>query len=96
MFVFLSYWPSGASIYQFEQYLQFTKDGKFQKFDYGADENTEIYGTENPPVYDLGKVRFPVGLFYGKQDVLYLEKVRGNSLEHNIVIFFFLEQPTIA
>ena len=47
----------------------------FQKFDYGAARNLQEYGSEKPPVYDLSKIKLPVCLFYGKNDVYYGEEV---------------------
>ncbi|KAJ3642378.1 hypothetical protein Zmor_025172 [Zophobas morio] len=74
LLLFTSYWPSGVSVYQLEHFLQISKDHKFQKYDYGTHKNKEIYGTENPPVYNLTNVQFPVSLFYGTHDVLFLQK----------------------
>ena len=70
------------SVYQLEHFLQISKDHKFQKYDYGTHKNKEIYGTENPPVYNLTNVQFPVSLFYGTHDVLFLQKVCGNYFQH--------------
>jgi hypothetical protein len=49
--------------------------GKFQKFDYGRRKNLEVYGQEEPPEYDLGKVKVPAYLLYGKNDIYTTERV---------------------
>ncbi|XP_028169330.1 lipase 3-like [Ostrinia furnacalis] len=44
---------------------------KFQQFDYGyAERNQRIYGSDNPPEYDLSKVTLNVTLFWAKNDLL--------------------------
>ncbi|XP_064487609.1 gastric triacylglycerol lipase-like isoform X5 [Ornithodoros turicata] len=39
-----------------------------QKFDYGPEVNSEVYGQVDPPEYTLGNVRTDVGLFWSKGD----------------------------
>lgn len=42
---------------------------KFRQFDYG-DENENIYGTSEPPEYDVSKIRSPIVLHYADNDWL--------------------------
>lgn len=44
--------------------------GHFRYFDYGPIENERVYGSIIPPSYDLSKVRVPMCLIYGENDVL--------------------------
>lgn len=44
--------------------------GSFRKFDYGSIENLKIYGSTQPPKYDLEKVKPPVAVFYSENDFL--------------------------
>lgn len=43
---------------------------EFRQFDYGIERNQEVYGTSEPPAYNLNNVRAPVTLFYGNYDAL--------------------------
>jgi lysosomal acid lipase/cholesteryl ester hydrolase len=69
---YLSYDPSGVSVKAFTHFTQlmFTKDPKFQMYDYGKEENLEKYGTESPPVYDISKIQTKIAIFYGENDNL--------------------------
>jgi len=76
---------SGASLYTVGQLLQVIKTNKFGMFDWGKKTNKLLYGQNNPPDYDIRKVRSPVTLFYAKNDAIvsessvdYLEKTLPN------------------
>ncbi|KAL3265248.1 hypothetical protein HHI36_009462 [Cryptolaemus montrouzieri] len=45
------------------------EDRRFKKFDYGPEKNRELYSSDVPPDYDLSKIKTPVAIFVGKQDV---------------------------
>ncbi|KAK9870231.1 hypothetical protein WA026_006316 [Henosepilachna vigintioctopunctata] len=49
-------------------YLQIFNTGIFRRYDYGKKENLNIYGSIEPPEYDLGKISAPVALFWGEND----------------------------
>uniref|UniRef100_A0A4P6D911 Lipase n=2 Tax=Rhodnius TaxID=13248 RepID=A0A4P6D911_RHOPR len=62
--------PAGASTKQLIHYAQLATNGeKFRQFDYG-DENENIYGTSEPPEYDVSKIRSPIVLHYADNDWL--------------------------
>lgn len=42
----------------------------FQQFDNGAEENLKLYGTKEPPKYDLTKVKVPIAIFHSENDFL--------------------------
>lgn len=43
----------------------------FRKFDYDdANENLQLYGSTQPPMYNLEKVKVPVAIFYSDNDFL--------------------------
>ncbi|XP_063921264.1 gastric triacylglycerol lipase-like [Zophobas morio] len=75
LLLYFNNWPGGISFYQIQHYVQIMNSKMFQKFDYGAARNLQEYGSEKPPVYDLSKIKLPVCLFYGKNDVYYGEEV---------------------
>ncbi|KAG5877797.1 hypothetical protein JTB14_019589 [Gonioctena quinquepunctata] len=59
---------AGAEVYT--HFVQLYQSGVFQNFDYGELKNLEIYGTTNPPPYDLSKVPVPISIFQGANDFL--------------------------
>jgi len=68
---YLSMLPSGAGYKSFAHYAQFINSKKFQRYDYGAKMNVEIYGQSTPPIYDLNNIiNFPIALFGGSGDEL--------------------------
>lgn len=68
--VLFAHVPSGAATKQLVHYGQEVVAGRFQKFDYGENKNTEVYGLKKPPVYPVGKITAPVAIFYSKEDWL--------------------------
>lgn len=54
-----------------EHWKQTFDGGVFKAFDYGSKAlNIVHYGTENPPVWNLGNIRVPMRLFAGSSDRL--------------------------
>lgn len=51
-------------------FAQLATTGRFQKFDYGCEENLIHYKQETPPEYNLKNVKVPVAVYYGKTDSL--------------------------
>lgn len=39
-----------------DHFEQIIRKGKFAKYDFGAKKNQDIYGTKEPPVYDLSRI----------------------------------------
>ena len=66
------------SFQQVQHYFQLVKSGKFRKFDYHS-KNKRIYGTEEPPEYDLSKITASLYIYRSTEDSLSSQKVR-NSL----------------
>jgi pimeloyl-ACP methyl ester carboxylesterase len=64
------------SIGQFKHFKQISKSRKFQYFDYG-DKNIRIYGSKNPPEYNLGRVTVPIYIYWGTLDSTIDRKVSG-------------------
>lgn len=61
--------------------IQFAgNEGKFEQFDYGRKKNMEIYGTYDPPAYDLSKFRIPVYLIRGENDLVCTKEVRSDLI----------------
>ncbi|XP_058828264.1 lipase 1-like [Topomyia yanbarensis] len=68
--VIVGHIPAGASIKQFVHYGQIVRSGRFRQFDYGSENNTQMYQSPEPPEYNLTYVRAPVAIYYGTQDQL--------------------------
>ncbi|KAH0818291.1 hypothetical protein GEV33_004500 [Tenebrio molitor] len=74
---FFSHFPTSWAVNQAIQYSQMNNADKFQKFDYGKTKNLEEYGQDTPPEYDLGKIKLPVYLLYGVNDIF----ITGKSVK---------------
>lgn len=66
----MGHFPAGTSVKNFLHFQQFVSSGLFRKFDYGHDQNIKIYGTPEPPEYNITNIDVPVHLFVGKYDKL--------------------------
>ena len=66
----LAHQPAGAGWKNLVHYGQIIEAGRFQRYDYGADENMKRYGSETPPEYDLSKIKVKTALFTGDVDTL--------------------------
>ena len=67
--------PSGSSVHTLLHFLQFFQVGRFQAFDYGADENLRRYNSILPPLYNLSRTDVPVQGFYGGNDWIVDQRV---------------------
>ena len=65
------------------------QDFKLQKFDYGLDQNKNIYGQSTPPLYDFTKIPGPIALYLGMKDRLADSEDTGDlraSLPKGVVV----------
>ena len=65
-----SHSPNGSGWRNLIHYAQIIKDKKFQRFDFGKEENMKKYGTETPPEYDLSKISIKMAIMQGDLDML--------------------------
>ncbi|CAH1179210.1 unnamed protein product [Phaedon cochleariae] len=81
---------AGFSTKQLLHYIQLLKSGDFEKYDFGWDQNLQIYNSRKPPLYDFSKITSPTALIYSATDELVNEKdvklLRG--FLPNVVDFF--------
>ncbi|KAF2887895.1 hypothetical protein ILUMI_18278, partial [Ignelater luminosus] len=63
--------PAGASVKQFNHYLQLYLAKVFQQYDYGEKVNLNKYNQSRPPKYDLSKVIAPHLFYHGSNDILF-------------------------
>lgn len=66
----LAHQPAGAGWKNLIHYGQIIQSGRFQRFDYGKATNLKKYGSEQPPEYDLSKIKVKTALFTGDVDIL--------------------------
>lgn len=64
------HFPAGASAKQIIHYSQLILCETFRKFDYGLSKNLLVYGSTQPPKYNLERVKVPVYIFYSENDFL--------------------------
>lgn len=69
--VYFSHFPCGTSRKSISHFKQLIESKKFQNFDYGIEENLIRYNSENPPEYDLKKIKdIPIIICGGMKDKL--------------------------
>lgn len=54
---------------------RFLSLGKFQKFDYGSEQNQNIYGSVQPPEYNYSNIQTKLHIMYGTNDILVMPAV---------------------
>jgi len=61
--------PAGTSQGTIIHYAQTYEREVFSKYDYG-EGNKDKYNQDDPPEYDLSKIKVPIGLFWSDNDLL--------------------------
>ncbi|XP_026752828.2 lipase 1-like [Galleria mellonella] len=84
--------PARISLKNIYHLGQIGNRNKFADYDYGTIKNIEVYGTTDPPEFDLGKVTAKTALFVGENDFLAtIEDVDTlNSQLPNVVKYLLL------
>ncbi|XP_070073656.1 lipase 1 [Drosophila takahashii] len=74
--IVLSTHPAAISSRQPKHFLQVRRAGKFQLYDFGAEQNMKIYNQSLPPEYPLQNVRplSPIHIFYSDGDTMTVAK----------------------
>ncbi|CAK1590788.1 unnamed protein product [Parnassius mnemosyne] len=68
--VLFGHFPGGTSARNLAFYGQTGMAGRFQKYYYGPSKNLELYGSVQPPLYNLNRTNIPVVLIYSENDIL--------------------------
>ncbi|CAH2056962.1 unnamed protein product, partial [Iphiclides podalirius] len=68
--VLLGHFPAGTSVKTMAWYGQALNADVFQNFDYGASRNLQVYGTAQPPAFNMSAVTVPVVVIHGRNDFL--------------------------
>ncbi|XP_063624782.1 gastric triacylglycerol lipase-like [Cydia splendana] len=66
----LDRFPAGTSVQNMVRFSQSCRSKKFVKFSYGTKKNLEIYGSLDPPEYNLTAADVPILLMVGKNDAI--------------------------
>lgn len=66
----VSHLPAGGSVRSIEHYGQAIASGEFTKYSHGPTINSRVYGTVEPPKYNLSQVTAPVTLYSAVDDWL--------------------------
>ncbi|KAM0731929.1 Lipase 3 [Formica fusca] len=64
------HFPAGAAIKQIVHFGQLIMSGSFRKYDHGVKMNLNLYGSTQPPKYNLERIKVPVAIFYSDNDFL--------------------------
>ncbi|XP_050551161.1 uncharacterized protein LOC118266188 [Spodoptera frugiperda] len=68
--VVMGHLPSNTSAKVIKQYAQGVASNEFRRYDYGPYINWQVYGSEEPPKYNIAEVQVPVTLYYSEEDWL--------------------------
>ncbi|CAG7818822.1 unnamed protein product [Allacma fusca] len=87
--------PSSASAKTMVHLIQYIKNPRFQRFDYGQRLNVINYGTQQPPVYNLTNVKVPIMVFWGQNDRIVVPKDAQRTISElgNIVANVQVRDP---
>ncbi len=67
--------PAGSSIKNVIHYGQLVNSAEFSMYDFGSEDNMQIYGQPEPPSWEVEKVTAPVATYFGANDWLNAEEV---------------------
>ena len=52
----IAHYPSGTTLKTLKHIIQNVEANRFQRYDYGTQQNREIYGSDIPPAYNLSSI----------------------------------------
>lgn len=68
--------PDWTSVKAFTHLTQLVVTGHFQKFDYGRYTNEMMYGSSQPPHYNLSRLSIPTYFIRAHNDLVVTKEVR--------------------
>lgn len=66
----MAHFPEGSGWRNLIHYAQIIKSQKFQRFDFGEEENMKKYDQATPPEYDLSNIKVQFAIGHGDLDTL--------------------------
>ncbi|KOB70424.1 putative lysosomal acid lipase [Operophtera brumata] len=101
--LFDNYDPAGAALKQIAHYGQNIRDKSFARWSYGSIQNLFIYGSRNPPKYDLSLITIKVTMHYtvndnllDERDVLSMANDMPNTTVRKVARETFLHEDFVA
>lgn len=73
--------PSPTSFTNLLHWTQLCRAGKFRGYDHGKEMNLIKYKSEEPPIFEISKIKTNIALFYGELDALITPK----EIEKNLI-----------
>lgn len=93
----------GAALKQVAHYGQNIRDQTFARWSYGSIQNLFVYGSRNPPVYDLSLITIDVTMHYtvndnllDEKDVLAMAEVMPNTKVRKVARESFLHEDFVV
>ncbi|KAL3266158.1 hypothetical protein HHI36_010343 [Cryptolaemus montrouzieri] len=82
--------PGSASLTQVFHILQFYDSHRWQKFDYGPNENLRRYGSPRPPAYNISSATSPIAYYHSSYDFFTNSKDAEDFAKTipNLVLFY--------
>ncbi|KAJ0173918.1 hypothetical protein K1T71_010064 [Dendrolimus kikuchii] len=68
--VIMAHLPAGTSTRTIKHFGQAVASHEFRKYDYGYENNKKVYGTPEPPKYEMNKVQMPTYVYHSEEDWL--------------------------
>jgi pimeloyl-ACP methyl ester carboxylesterase len=68
--VYTAHTPAGTSVRNMVHFIQMIKNGRFEMYNFGEEENLRRYNQTTPPQYDVSLMKVPVHLYTGTNDWL--------------------------
>jgi lysosomal acid lipase/cholesteryl ester hydrolase len=92
--VYFSRVPAGSSAKDIRLFQQEIDSGRFARYDYGHEKNTEMYGSGNNPDYNLKRIssreiyliRGAADILADGRDVATLKSILGSRIREDIVV----------
>lgn len=80
--LYLEHFPSSTSTLNIIHWLQLIHTHQLRKMDYGPEGNREVYGTEEPPRFNLSSITTPTYLYFSDDDkITTIDSTRHYLLE---------------
>ncbi|XP_068625181.1 lipase 3-like [Battus philenor] len=95
MMLLVSHFPAGTSVKNMAYYGQSVNVDDFLHYDYGIIKNLQMYGSVQPPPYNLSAVNVPAVILQGRNDFLNskADVEWFSSKIPNVLEFFYVVEP---
>lgn len=77
-----------VSLKTISHYMQLIKSDQFEAYNYGSENNYQVYGQHKPFQYDLSRMKVRTILFRAENDVFAHKRVSNKIVEREEMISF--------